>query len=643
MTASTTRRGFIAGAGAAAVALGSAGLALADEAAPACTYADTVSWNGEYDVVVMGMGFAGMTAALAAARAGAATLVFDVAPEWEAGGNSRYCAQGMLICDDKDKARQYFDALYAERPYEKDEECVEALIDAMYDGPQIFIEEYGADLIEYGYGPNLKVGKAGEYPEFSGVETLGIMFAGGTWFNAGAHHLLRDNVNAQEGLDIWYNARGTRLVQDPLSKTVVGIEIEKDGETRCIRALNGVVLCSGGFEANEEMVGCYLDRDAVRPMGTLWNRGDGILMAQAAGAQIWHMGNWCTAHQVCYAVDTAPEYGKHANGPQAQQCFSTGLGEGSYIVVGKDGSRFTNETGHHRHGRKYACGDWKIPQCSGRGWLVMDEANFRDMEANPYPWLPGVLECMLEAGGIEELAEKTGCDPEILAATVAHFNEACEIGEDVQFGRDPETMRALVEMPFHAIPMVTTMLNTHGGPRRNARCEVLDMDGNPIPHLYAAGEMGSVAGKNYEGGSNAYEAAAFGRLAGKFAAEAKEPLPAFPGEPVESNIVYTVGSGSTELPEERVYDLAENQAVGTGRSIGGDIDVKITVDENGTIVDCEVVYEHETKGLGDMAVKEMPQRIVEAGGPDVDTVTSATMASAAIRVAAMEALAKLGY
>ncbi len=642
MNARTTRRNFIAGAGVAAAALSAgAGLALADEAGTAsgCTFADTVAWDGEYDVVVMGMGFAGMTAALAAARTGAATLVFDVAPEWEAGGNSRYCAQGMIVSNDKEQTLEHYKGLYADRPYEYDLETIEVFVDAMYDAKQIFIDEYGAD-------PNIlsvTFGSAAEYPDNPGAESLGIMFAGGSWFNAGAHHLLRTNLFAQDNLDIWFNARGTELVQDPETKTVVGIEIEKDGETRRIRALNGVVLCSGGFENNEEMVGCYLDRDSVRPMGTLWNRGDGILMAQRAGAQLWHMGNWCTAHQFCYAVDTDPEYGEHAMGPQGHQCFNTGLEQGSFIVAGKDGSRFTDETGEHRHGRKYTCGEWKIPHTSGHGFIVMDNANFEEMDANPYPWLPGVLECMVEADTIEELAEKTGCDPEILTATVETFNNDCEQGVDTKFGRDPETMRALVEPPFHAIPMVTTMLNTQGGPRHNARGEILDMDGNPIPHLYGAGEMGSIAGKNYQGGANAYESAAFGRIAGACAAEAKDPLPQIDAEPVASNIIYTVGSGSTELPAERTYELAENQAVGTGMSIGGDIDVIITVDENGTITDCQVVYEHETKGLGDLAVEEMPKRIIEAGSPNVDMVASATMASAAIRVAAMDALSQLGY
>ena len=80
----------------------------------------------------------------------------------------------------------------------------------------------------------------------------------------------------------------------------------------------------------------------------------------------------------------------------------------------------------------------------------------------------------------------------------------------------------------------------------------------------------------------------------------------------------------------------------TGNGYHGEMTVDVTI-ENGTITDCQVVYEHETKGLGDLAVEEMPKRIIEAGSPNVDMVASATMASAAIRVAAMDALSQLGY
>ena len=67
-----------------------------------CSYADTIAWDGVYDVVVMGMGAAGCSAATYAAKAGAGVLLFDVAPEWEAGGNSRYCAQFCFIALDKE-------------------------------------------------------------------------------------------------------------------------------------------------------------------------------------------------------------------------------------------------------------------------------------------------------------------------------------------------------------------------------------------------------------------------------------------------------------------------------------------------------------------------------------------------------------
>ena len=110
-----------------------------------------------------------------------------------------------------------------------------------------------------------------------------------------------------------------------------------------------------------------------------------------------------------------------------------------------------------------------------------------------------------------------GIDAAALAATVAAFNEGCETGED-PFGRDPQKSEPLANPPFYAIEMSFPTINTQGGPERNGRCETIGVDGQPIPHLYNAGELGSFNGLAYTVG-NILEALTTGRIAATSALE----------------------------------------------------------------------------------------------------------------------------
>lgn len=616
----------------AAVAVGAgASVALAEEA-QGCTFADTVAWDGAYDVVVAGAGDAGLTAAVYAAREGATVLIADVAPEWEAGGNSRYCYQAIRCATEVEPAVDYLVRRAGDREYDID--VIRAMAEGMVALPDMLANELGADPETSGFHS-----QGGEYPEDPENDNFGSYYVSLVNSDAALFYLLRDNMYAEQNVDAWYEARVVGLVQDPDTKTVVGVEIEKDGQIRRIRAYNGVVLACGGFENNQDMVATYLDLDTNRAIGSLWNRGDGIKLGIDAGADLWHMATYCLPERWPFVVDVDTEYCEHGLAPQ-HYLLLYGFYDGSFFTAGKDGSRYQNEVQKARHGRQYCCGEWKIPQTSNRGWVIFDGAKFEELEGDEYPWMPGVAEKMVQADSVEALAEMIGADH--LVHQVEKFNMYCEMGEDCEFARDIETMKPLTQSPFYAIPLIPAVMNTHGGPRRNAKAEVVDVDRNPIPHLYSAGELGGFTAKDYEGASNVAECLIFGKIAGRSAAAVKDPLPTIDAAPVESNLVYLPGSGSCEHPEVRTYDdLNENQAVGTGRSIGGDIDVIVTVEDD-KIVGCEVAYEHETKGIGSRAVDEIPGRIIEANSPDVDVVSSATMGSLAICNAVRQALETLG-
>ena len=126
-------------------------------------------------------------------------------------------------------------------------------------------------------------------------------------------------------------------------------------------------------------------------------------------------------------------------------------------------------------------------------------------------------ELLVSAATAEELAALIDADPAILSRTVERFNTYAAQGEDIEFDRAPETM-APFEGTLYALPLQPTVLNTQGGPRRNARAQVVGLDGNPIEGLFSAGECGGICAFSYQGGSNVAECLVFGKIAGTNAA-----------------------------------------------------------------------------------------------------------------------------
>ena len=187
--------------------------------------------------------------------------------------------------------------------------------------------------------------------------------------------------------------------------------------------------------------------------------------------------------------------------------------------------------------------------------------------------------------------------------------------------------------------MIQAFLNTQGGARRNAAAEVVGTNGEPIPHLYSAGEFGGMTPYQYNGGGNMAECLIFGQLAGVNAAAEKDPLPALPMG-VASEIVYTAGSGSHEVDP----DLAQTVALGEGEYLGistlcmgNELGVKVKMD-GGKIAAVEVVHQQETAGVGSKAIEALPAQIIEAQSTEVDAVAGATVTSTAIKDAVQKAI-----
>lgn len=633
------RRSFLKGLAVSAV--GAAGVGALSSCAPKTadaagsgdfSFADTVSWDGQYDVVVVGFGAAGAVAAKTAADEGAEVLLLDKAPLGHEGGNSRYCGQLFMYGNgDEEASKAYFKAMCGELPVPED--IVEVFGEGVAHLADAYAEMYDLDKNDFLDVSSISAGLAciaPEYPELAGCDAIRPYVLHKGFSDAYMWQQQRKGVtDMKDKIDVWLETPATRLIQDPQTKTVVGVEVERKGETLNIRANNGVVLTCGGFENNREMVKDYLGIPHHAPIGTLYNTGDGINMAQGVGADLWHMHAFeamTVLGGMSYAV---PEGERAAIIPATVQ-----LHEGSAILVGTDGYRYLREDGITRHGHVYRNGVWESVKHPDRCFIVYDQAK-ADAVAAQGAVPEEVLAQVLTAPSSAELAALMGAKEDALEQTIADFNAAASAGHDPAYNRSAASMQPFDDGPYYALEVIPDILNTQGGPRRTARAEIVDVKGEPIPHLYSAGELGGITSNMYQGGGNMAECMIFGRIAGKNAAEKKEELPAYKLDEAKSSLTYTLGK-ETDIAEEATYETAEGEYLGKADGLGGTLVVKVKMDGS-KMAAIEVLEQSETPNVGGEALKKLPQMVIDAQSVDIDAVSGATVTSKAFFAAVSEA------
>ena len=635
--------GILAGCGSSA---DSTAASASSTAAPAekkeFTFADTVRWDAQYDVVVMGMGAAGMVAAKTAADNGAKVVIVEKCEEGKAGGNTKVCGQLFAYANgDKDAAKSYYTALAGGRDIEP--EIIDAISEGVANMADILADEFGFNKDEYmdWTGVNVVGTNMGamspEYPEMPGHEKMARWTTHAGASDGYLYQGLKQNVTDRvDAIDVWYSSPAKSLIQDPVTKTVVGVTVERDGKEMNIRALNGVCICTGGFECNKEMVQHYLNVINYAPRGGQFNTGDGIKMAQAVGADLWHMDCYeglFGLGSVTYPVEEGIPCDMIAT--LAQNAVNTGAA----ILVGTDGDRFVNESETVRHGHLYENGIWENPTFPEKVWYIIDETQKGEIEAAGA--MPEEQLAKLTAyDSIGALAEGIGVDKDRLTKTIKNYNSFANNGEDYKCGREAQYMRAFDGKKYYAMYMVSGLLNTQGGPKRSANAEVLDTQGNPIPHLYSAGECGGITVCMYQGGTNIAECITFGRIAGKNAAAAKDALPTYTVEAVESAPAQP-GDIDDLVGEEETYETADNQYIGKAQGMDDEIVVRVTVDD-GKISQVEVLKQNETEGIGVPATEQLPEKFVgldtEEAINAVDGISGATITSNALKQAVVNAL-----
>ncbi len=607
------------------------------------TYADTIGWDAEYDVVVLGIGASGCVAAKTAADEGAGVLIVEKMSEAHSGGNSKVCGQLFAYGNnDPENTLLYYKALTGGR------QVPEAMLKTIADGvagmADNLADAFGFDSSQFmDWTPIAPINHMSpEYPELPGSEKIGLWTTHQGISDSYLYTNLKQRVlDRSSQIDIWFESPAQELIQDPVSKTIIGVKVLRGGSVRNVRAINGVVVCTGGFEDDKEMVQHYLNLIDYAPIGGLYNTGDGIKMCQKAGADLWHMN----AYEGGFGLGGTSFYvNEGENASQIQVLTQGPLNTGSCILVGTDGDRFLNESEVVRHGHMYDNGLWVNPHFPEKMFLMFDQTQYELIESEGS--IPERFRKDVKGfDTISEAAEAIGCTSQRLTETIEDYNSFAKNGKDYACGRNPEYMRAFDGAKYYVIQLKCEILNTQGGPKRNENAEILDTDGNPIPHLYSAGEMGGITCEMYQGGTNIAECIIFGQIAGRSAAAPKEALPAYENAvPVASSPKKLGDETDAGQQGNTNHETGENEYIGTGTGMNGSVTVKVTMDGD-VIGSVEVLEHNETDGIGTLAIDQMTGKFAGLSTAEdidgVDTVSSATITSKALQEAVKDALSQV--
>jgi len=241
-------------------------------------------WDREADVVVVGFGGAGAAAAITAHELGARVLMLEKAPEGEEGGNTRIAGQGYLQIYDVDKAVAYLNALCGHYPVPQG--MVRAWAEEVR-GNSDWISSIGGDPQEHQHQP---VGI--EFPDLPGADCVHKFHNGDVVGYSNTWKFFESAVKRRP-IEILYQSPGRELIQNGITREILGVRAEQGGKALHVKARKAVVLTCGGFENNQEMIRNYLPGvPYCYTSGSPHNEGDGIRMAQAVGADLWHMNNY---------------------------------------------------------------------------------------------------------------------------------------------------------------------------------------------------------------------------------------------------------------------------------------------------------------------------------------------------------------
>lgn len=473
-----------------------------------------------YDIIVVGSGIAGLSAAVSAAELGSSVAVIERASEGEHGGNTRY-TEAYLRMKSVDMVADDFEEHFAEnsggyidpafltesiRPYEEWSPLTRT---------QSFFDPEMIGTFAESAGPTLRwLQEAGI--KFDFLPTAFITTTTTRLLPVGGGLAMVEALTAKaKALGVAFHFEtAAQSLQTNDAGSVIGLFARRQGQTVLFKG-SAVILACGGFEGNAEMLAQYIGPRSInlRPVarGGYYNKGEGIRMALAIGA--------------------APngEFGSYHAEPIDPRCdvaepavFTFPYG----ILVNKEGRRFTDEApgtvdAHYENVTRRI-----FEQRDGIAYLILDAKidnvpNWRKSLRSTKP--------AITAETLPDLAAKIDVDKGVLAQTVAAYNTACVAGKFDPLKIDNLATQGLepkksnwarpIDVPsYRCYPIISANVFTFGGLKTDRDARVVNNDGEPIAGLYAAGETAGIYYRTYTGATSVLRGAVFGRRAAQHAA-----------------------------------------------------------------------------------------------------------------------------
>jgi urocanate reductase len=455
------------------------------------------TWDEEIDVVIVGSGFAGLAAAAEAAGAGAGVVILEKMRRY--GGNSLISGGGYCSWDSKLHLREKLNL--GEDSWERHKadtlkggdyfnipELVEVMVKGAPDGLNLLIDN-GAAFRE----TLPRVGGHSAHRSYQADVGAGRRFT---------EPLKR--LAQSRGAKIRLNTRVTWIWRKDADGPVAGIETTAGGKTTQIIVSRALILASGGFSRDVEMRMAF--NPSLVPEYNCTNQpgatGEMIRYAQSVGAD--------TLHLEFIQLYPCAEPEKGVIDSFAIHPYS-GAGFGLFYV-NRHGKRFVNELE-----RRDVVSNAQIASGRKPTYAILNRHIFDKLAVSEEEIEKGIARGrFIEGDTIGELAEKLSIPAASLQESVLAHNSYIEEGKDPDFSKPmTKNMVPLREGPFYAIAQWPAIHYCMGGLRIDAKARVIDIWGNPIPRLYAAGEVcGGVQGANRLGGNAIPDCIVFGRIAG---------------------------------------------------------------------------------------------------------------------------------
>ena len=455
--------------------------------------------TSNYDVVVIGAGGAGFSAAITAKNAGANVVLLEKMPA--VGGNSLISGAEMNV------ARNW----------------VQPKLGINDDSPEL----HAQDTFKGGDGKgDMKVINVMTHEALDAAkwcrDYLGVRFEDDNLFFFGGHSrkralipvghtgtefIAKFQAKADElGIPVITNMKAEELIKDKDGR-VVGVKATMDGSEYTFNAKGGVVLATGGFGANPEMVKKYNPKidERFKTTDAPGSTGEALYMAERAGAELVNMG-YIQTYPICDPISGAIELIADARFDGA-------------IMLNQEGKRFVEELQ-----RRDVLSEAILNQTGRYCWVLWNDkigsiSNTVKAHANEYEAFTkqGV---MTTCDDLKCIADFTKIPFDQLQKTVKRVSDMAGKGNDKDFNHRAGLMD-MQQGKYYVIKAVPSTHHTMGGVRINEKAEALTAEGKVIPGLWAAGEVTGVTHGTNRLGGNAYtDIIVFGRIAGEAAAKA---------------------------------------------------------------------------------------------------------------------------